>query len=134
MASGHPNGQDSRPGTRSGFMLEEEIKEGWIAEVPGGVAARKTQYSSCAAGKLGLVQAPGPGRSPRFVVDSFGSAATENICLPHRSCNLTLSHLRRCLPVGGSLEEMSALVLDVAKARGRIINRPEEQGHSVFLS
>ena len=81
MASGHPNGQDSRPGTRSGLMLEEEIKEGWIAEVPGGVAALKTQYSSCAAGKLGLVQAPGPGRSPRLVVDSF-AAATENIVCP----------------------------------------------------
>ena len=44
-------------------LLEEEIKEGWIAEVPGGVVALNTQYSSCAVGKLGLVQAPGDRRA-----------------------------------------------------------------------
>ena len=42
----------------------------------GGVAALKAQYSSCAVGKLGLVQAPE--WSPRLVVDSSVSAVTEN--------------------------------------------------------
>ena len=110
--------------------LDEEIKKGRIAEVPGGMAALKHQCSSCAVGKLGLVQLPG--RSPRLVVDSSVSVVTEKIVLPNRSCNPTLSHLSRCLPVGGYQEEMSALVLGVAKAHRRIKIQPKDEGLLCF--
>ena len=111
-------------------LLREEVEEGWIREVPGGVAALRDQYAHCAVGKLGLVQAPG--RAPRLVVDSSVSAVTENTTLPNRSCNPTLSHLRRCLPLSPAQEELCALVLDVSKAHRRIKIRPEDQGLLCF--
>ena len=40
--------------------------------------------------------------------------------LPNRSCNPTLSHLRRCLPVGAAREDFTGLLLDVSKAHRRI--------------
>ena len=96
-------------------LIQEELQQGSIKEVIGGLPALHQQYSLCAVGKLGLVQAPG--RSPRLVVDSSvsASAVTENTVLPNRSCNPTLAHLRRCLPVGAAREDFTALVLDVSK-------------------
>ena len=111
-------------------LLREEVEEGWIREVPGGVAALRDQCAHCAIGKLGLVLAPG--RAPRLVVDSSVSAVTENTALPNRSCNPTLSHLRRCLPLSPAQGELCALVLDVSKAHRRIKIRPEDQGLLCF--
>ena len=111
--------------------MREELREGCVAEAPGGISALKNQYSSCAVGKLGLVQTPG--RSARFVVDSSVSAVpAANTVLPNRSCSPTLSRQRRCLPLGGSQEDMSALVLDVAKAHRRIKIQLEDQGLLCF--
>ena len=114
----------------SDSLLAEEIREGWVREVPGGVAALRDQYAHCAVGKLGLVQTPG--RAPRLVVDSSVSAVTENTTLPNRSCNPTLSYLRRCLPLSPAQEDLAALVLDVSKAHRRIKIRPEDQGLPCF--
>ena len=111
-------------------LVQEELQQGWIREVAGGLPALREQYRLCAVGKLGLVQAPG--RPPRLVVDSSVSAATENTVLPNRSCNPTLAHLRRCLPVGAAREEFTALVLDVSMAHRRIKIRPEDQGLLCF--
>ena len=111
-------------------LLQEELQQGWIREVPGGLAALREQYRLCAVGKLGLVKATG--RPPRLVVDSSVSAVTENTVLPNRSCNPTLAHLRRCLPLSSACEDLTALVLDVSKAHRRIKIRPQDQGLLCF--
>ena len=111
-------------------LVQEELQQGWIREVAGGLPALREQYRLCTVGKLGLVQAPG--RPPRLVVDSAVSAVTENTVLPNRSCNPTLAHLRRGLPVGAAREEFTALVLDVSKAHRRIKIRPKDQGLLCF--
>ena len=90
----------------------------------------RAQYQLCAVGKLGLVKAIG--RPPRLVVDSSVSAVTENTVLPNRSCNPTLSRLRRCLPLSLAAEDLTALVLDVSKAHRRIKIRPQDQGLLCF--
>ena len=110
--------------------MQEELQQGWIREVTGGLPALRQQYRLCAVGKLGLVQASG--RIARPVVDSSVSAVTENTVLPNRSCNPTLAHLRQCLCVGAAPEDFTALVLDVSKAHRRIKIRPEDQGLLCF--
>ena len=45
-------------------LIQEELQQGWIKEVTGGLPALRQQYSLCALGKLGLVHAPG--RPPRL--------------------------------------------------------------------
>ena len=111
-------------------LLQEELQQGWIREVPGGLPSLRAQYQLCAVGKLDLVKAIG--RPPRLVVDSSVSAVTENTVLPNRSCNPTLSHLRRCLPLSSAAEDFTALVLDVSKAHRRIKIRPQDQGLLCF--
>ena len=44
-------------------LVQEELQQGWIREVTGGLPALRQQYRLCAVGKLGLVQAP-----PRLAV------------------------------------------------------------------
>ena len=40
-------------------LIQEELLQGWIQEVPGGLVALPQRYALCAVGKLGLVEAPG---------------------------------------------------------------------------
>lgn len=65
-------------------LLTQEVQEGFIAVIPGGLQQLKQQYAHFAVGKLGLVQAPG--RSPRLVVDSSISNLTSNTLLPIICC------------------------------------------------
>ena len=98
----------------SGDSGEEEMREGWIAEVPGGIvkpvprAVGNWVWCKLLAG--------------RRVWSSTG------LCLEHGP----LPHLRRCLPIGGAQEDMYALVLDVAKAHRWIKICPEEQSLLCF--
>ena len=110
-------------------LLQEDLQQGWIKEVSGGLLALREQYRLCAVGKLGLVKTTG--RPPRLVVDSSVSAVTENTVLPNRSCNPTLAHLRRCM-LSSAAEDFTALVLDVSKAHRRIKIRPQDQGLLCF--
>ncbi|CAE7737362.1 LRRC45 [Symbiodinium sp. KB8] len=112
-------------------LLQAEVSEGWIAEVPGGLPALKRQYDRSAVGKLGLVKAPD--RDPRLVVDSSVSGVTAHTHLPNKSANPTITGLRRCLPCRTSLERLFALILDVSKAHRRILIRPSDRGLLCFF-
>ena len=112
-------------------LLQAEVSEGWIAEVPGGLSALKRQYSGSAVGKLGLVKAPD--RDPRLVVDSSVSGVTAHTHLPNKSANPTITGLRRCLPSRTSLERLFALILDVSKAHRRILIRSSDRGLLCFF-
>ena len=112
-------------------LLQAEVSEGWIAEVPGGLPALKRQSNRSAVGKLGLVKAPD--RDPRLVVDSSVSGVTAHTHLPNKSANPTITGLRRCLPGRTSLERLFALILDVSKAHRRILIRPSDRGLLCFF-
>ncbi|CAE6954665.1 LRRC45 [Symbiodinium sp. KB8] len=112
-------------------LLQAEVSEGWIAEVPGGLPALKRQYDRSAVGKLGLVKAPD--RDPRLVVDGSVSGVTAHTHLPNKSANPTITGLRRCLPCRTSLERLFALILDVSKAHRRILIRPADRGLLCFF-
>ena len=111
-------------------LLQDELSEGWVRLVPGGLPQLQSQYVHSAVGKLGLVKAHG--RPPRLVVDSSVSGVTANTVLPNRSANPTLCSLRHCLPTGLSKVRLSALVLDVSKAHCRIKIAPPDQGMLCF--
>ena len=111
-------------------LLAEEVREGWIRELPGGLPALQARYRYSAIGKLGLVKYAD--RPPRLVVDSSVSRVTENTSLPNRSAYPGLKDLRRCMPTAPAQEQLTALVLDVSKAHRRILIRPEDQGLLCF--
>ncbi|CAE7225121.1 unnamed protein product [Symbiodinium natans] len=109
---------------------QEELRAGWILEVPGGDAELKRRYEHTAVGKLGVVLSEG--RPPRLVVDSSISGVTEATHLPNRSANPTLLDIRRCLPISDARERLVALVLDVSKAHRRLKTLPADQGLLCF--
>ena len=111
-------------------LLQDEVDAGWIREVPGGDAELRRLYQHTAVGKLGLVLAPG--RPPRLVVDSSVSGVTSNTHLPNRSANPSLMDVRRSVPISDSLDQLVALVLDVAKAHRRMLIRPADRGLLCF--
>ena len=96
-------------------LLQAELEAGWTREVPGGDEEPRRLHSRTAVGKLGFVLASG--RPPRLVVDSSVSAVTSNTHKPNRSANPSVMDVRRSVPVSDSLEQLFALVLDVAKAQ-----------------
>ena len=102
----------------------------WILEIPGGDAELRSRYKHTAVGKLGVVLAPG--RPPRLVVDSSVSGVTSNTHLPNRSSNPCVMDVRKCIPLSDSLEQLVALVLDVAKAHRRILIRAADRGLLCF--
>ena len=111
-------------------LLQDEVDAGWIREIPGGDAELRRLYQHTAVGKLGLVLAPG--RPPRLVVDSSVSGVTSNTHLPNRSANPSLMDVRRSVPISDSLDQLVALVLDVAKAHRRMLIRPADRGLLCF--
>ena len=111
-------------------LLASELQAGWIREIPGGDEERRSLYKHTAVGKLGVVLAPG--RPPRLVVDSSVSGITSNMHLPNRSANPSLMDVRKSIPLSGSLEQLVALVLDVAKAHRRILIRGSDRGLHCF--
>ena len=82
----------------------EEVSEGWVRAVPGGLPELQERYAQTAVGKLGLVKSPG--RPDRLVVDSSVSGVTEHTAL---------------------------LILDVSKANRRIMIRPSDRGLLCFF-
>ncbi|CAE7302951.1 LRRC45 [Symbiodinium sp. CCMP2592] len=112
-------------------LLQTEVSEGWVREVPGGLDSLVATYARTAVGKLGLVKAPD--RDPRLVVDSSVSGVTEHTTLPNKSANPTISGLRRCFPLRLALEQLFALILDVSKAHRRILIRAADQGLLCFF-
>ena len=112
------------------LSIQEELRAGWILEVPGGDAELKRRYEHTAVGKLGVVLSEG--RPPRLVVDSSISGVTEATHLPNRSANPTLLDIRRCLPISDARERLVALVLDVSKAHRRLKTLPADQGLLCF--
>ncbi|CAE7508033.1 LRRC45 [Symbiodinium sp. CCMP2592] len=112
-------------------LLQTEVSEGWVREVPGGLDSLVATYARTAVGKLGLVKAPD--RDPRLVVDSSVSGVTEHTTLPNKSANPTISGLRRCFPLRLALEQLFALILGVSKAHRRILIRAADQGLLCFF-
>ena len=111
-------------------LLASELQAGWIREIPSGDEELRSLYKHTAVGKLGVVLAPG--RPPRLVVDSSVSGVTSNTHLPNRSANPSLMDVRRIIPLSDSLEQLVALVLDVAKAHRRILIRASDRGLLCF--
>ena len=111
-------------------LLASELQAGWIREIPGGDEELRSLYKHTAVGKLGVVLAPG--RPPRLVVDSSVSGITSNMHLPNRSANPSLMDVRKSIPLSDSLEQLVALVLDVAKAHRRILIRGSDRGLHCF--
>ncbi|CAE7747975.1 LRRC45 [Symbiodinium sp. CCMP2592] len=62
-------------------LLQTEVSEGWVREVPGGLDSLVATYARTAVGKLGL---KAPDRDPRLVVDSSLFALILDVSKAHR--------------------------------------------------
>lgn len=106
-------------------LLEEEIRAGFIQEVPGGVSQLQAEHSRTGIGRLAVIIIEG--KPPRLVVDSSISNVTAHTMLPNQVSLPRISDVMACSPASNSLEEMIALTLDVSKAHRRIQIHPADQ-------
>ena len=112
-------------------LIAAEVREGFIAHVPGGIKSLNEHYEQVAVGKLGVVLAEG--RSPRLVVDSSVSNVTANTVIPNHMLLPKISDLiLQCAPEGNAVEQFLQLTLDVSKAHRRILIHPEDRGLLCF--
>ena len=111
-------------------LLQEELAEGWICEVHGGVDELKRQYDLVAVGKLNVVLAPG--RSPRLVVDSSVSGVTDATMIPNRMCLPRITDVIAASPDVPSQQDITGLALDIAKAHRRVLIHPLDGGLLAF--
>ena len=111
-------------------LISEEVNNGFIAKIEGGLQELKNRYQQTAVGKLGLVLAEG--RAPRLVVDSSISMVTSNTAIPNRMLLPKVSDLMQCAPVKPSSQQVTQLTLDVSKAHRRILIQPQDRGLLCF--
>ena len=111
-------------------LVAAEVADGFVAPVPGGLAALRQQFNQVAVGKLGVVLAEG--KSPRLVVDSSVSNVTANTCIPNHMLLPKISDLMDSAPRDFSREQLIQLTLDVSKAHRRILIHPDDRGLLCF--
>ena len=111
-------------------LIAEEVKQGFISLIPGGMKELQSRYEKIAVGKLGLVLAEG--RSPRLVVDSSISMVTSNTAIPNRMLLPKVSDLCHAAPLRPALQDIVLLALDVSKAHRRILIHPDDRGLLCF--
>ena len=107
-------------------LIADEVRQGFITLIPGGVKELQSRYDKIAVGKLGLVLADG--RSPRLVVDSSISMVTTNTAIPNRMLLPKVSDLCLAAPLRPALQQVLLLALDVSKAHRRILIHPDDRG------
>lgn len=86
--------------------------------------------SNVAAGRLGVVQAPG--RKPRLIGDGNISGASRACIVPETARLPGLSSVQRFLSESGNVSAWVALSFDVASAHKLTRVKPEEQGLGCF--
>ena len=112
-------------------LFMKDVSAGFAYILPGGAAEAVQKWgSNVAAGRLGVVQAPG--RKPRLIGDGSISGANRACIIPEKARLPGLSSVQRFLSESGSGSAWVALSFDVASAHKLIRVKPEEQGLGCF--
>lgn len=111
-------------------LLQAELEEGWIEEIPGGIPEAKQRWTSIAVGKLNVVQAIG--RKPRLVLDSSCCKVNQNCTLPETMILPTIDDVRATVDLKDTGGTWSALSLDIKAAHKQIRLLESNRGLVLF--
>ena len=111
-------------------LIDSEIANGWVQEVPGGLEAARRKWRRIAVGKLNVVNVPN--KAPRLILDSSSCGVNHNCILPESMILPSVDDVRRATSSNSNMGEYSALVLDIHAAHKQIRIHPEEQGLVLF--
>ena len=111
-------------------LIKEELKQGWIEEIPGGLPEAQRRWSQCAVGKLNVVQASG--RKPRLVLDSSCCNVNQQCILPETMILPTVDDVRSTLQPSDCGSSWSGLSLDIQAAHKQIRLRESDRGLVMF--
>ena len=113
-------------------LLQKDIDGGHLFEIPGGQAAARARWrKNLAAGKLGVVHAPG--KKPRLIGDGSVSGANARSRILEKVRLPTLHSLQRFLSAAPPEMSWTALCFDVRGAHKLFKVREDEQGFSCFV-
>lgn len=111
-------------------LIQEELDNDWVAEVPGGMEEAQRRWQHLAVGKLNVVHASG--RKPRLVLDSSCCGVNTRCVLPETMILPTVDDVKASFhpqEVGGT---WAGLSLDIRAAHKQIRLLPHEQGLILF--
>ena len=121
---------EARPGLLQ-QLIDEEIAQGWVAEVHGGEAAARLRWpKGIAIGKLNVVQAEG--KDPRMVLDSSICNVNPLCTLPERVCLPTSADVRASFKPKDPKHASQGAALDFKAAHKRVKVKPSDQGLLLF--
>lgn len=108
-------------------LIQDEVSEGWVLPLQGGIAEAQEKWpEGIAIGKLGL--ALSSFRPPCLVVDPTVSGVNPACVIPEKSTLPTARNLARCYPLRSSHYTLSGFSLDIKSAHKRIKIKESECG------
>ena len=112
-------------------LIEEEMAQGWVIEIPGGEQEARAQWpKGIAIGKLNVVQAEG--KDPRMVLDSSVCNVNPRCTLPERVCLPTSADVRTTFKPLDPPNASQGAALDFKAAHKRVKVRQSDQGLLLF--
>ena len=111
-------------------LINEEITQGWVAEVPGGLEQAKAQWPQIAVGKLNVVHSDG--RKPRLVLDSSCCGVNPRCILPETMVLPTVDDVRAAFQPFDVGTSQTGFSLDIQAAHKQVRLLPQDQGLVMF--
>ena len=111
-------------------LIQDELDNGWISEVPGGVTEARMKWDNIAVGKLNVVHSSG--RKPRLVLDSSCCGVNHRCALPETMILPTIDDVRASFDPDEVGNSWAGLSLDIQAAHKQIRLLPSEQGLVLF--
>ena len=111
-------------------LIQEEMDQGWIEELQGGLDEAKQRWTLVAVGKLNVVQAPG--KKPRLVLDSSCCNVNQRCTLPETMTLPTVDDVRSTLDPLDCGSSWSGLSLDIKAAHKQIRLKESDRGVVMF--
>lgn len=99
-------------------LIDEEIRQGWVAKIEGGLDEAKRRWSHLGIGKLNVVQAPGT--APRLVLDSSCCKVNQHCQLPEPMVLPTIADVRATFSDRVTGRDWKALSLDIRAAHKQV--------------
>ena len=111
-------------------LINEEINNGWVEELTGGLQEAKQRWQNIAVGKLNVVHSAG--RKPRLVMDSSCCGVNHRCRLPETMILPTVDDVRNSFSEGDIGGNWLGFSIDIRAAHKQIRLLPEEQGLVIF--
>ena len=111
-------------------LIDEEINQGWVEELHGGLAEAKRRWTSIAVGKLNVVHADG--KKPRLVLDSSCCNVNQRCTLPETMVLPTVDDVRATIDTTDCGSLWSGLSLDIKAAHKQIRLKEADRGVVMF--